>query len=92
MNNQPPLTALTIKDIESMGTLAEAKEKLAQRDDNHILEVSRLLNSVLISAERWVEIVKDMADGNDPLIQQAEADELVAKQLIVRTYRLGGES
>lgn len=92
VNNQTSLTALTVKDIESIGTLAEAKEKLAQRDDSHMLEVSKLLNSELISAERWVEIVKDMADGNDPLILPAEADELVAKQLIVRTYRLGGES
>lgn len=92
VKNQSSLISLTLKNVEDLGTLAEAKYKLSQRDTSHMTEISTLLNSTLISAERWVQIVQDMEDGNDPQLQPAEADELVARQVIVRTYRLGGVS
>lgn len=82
---------LSYKNIEEFGSLADAKIELAKRDESHMAEISMLLNSELISAERWVQIVQDMTEGNDPELQAGEADELVAKQVIVRTYRLGGE-
>ena len=92
VSNHSPLQSFTLKNVEELGTLAEAKDKLALRDASHMIEISSLLNSALISAERWVQIVQDMADDKDPQLQPYEADELVAKQVIVRTYRLGGVS
>lgn len=92
VNSQSSISALTLKSVEELGTLAEAKQKLAQREANYMAEISTLLNSTLISAERWVQIVQDIAEGNGPQLQPSEADELVAKQVIVRTYRLGGDS
>ncbi|WP_051368816.1 hypothetical protein [Psychromonas arctica] len=92
VNHQSPLTPLMLKNVEAFGTLADAKEKLSQREVSHMTEITSLLNSTLISAERWVQIVQDMADDNDPALQTDEAEELVAKQVIVRTYRLGGVS
>jgi len=91
VNKQASVSSLTLTEIVNFGSLNEAKNTLGQRESEQKTEINSLLNSALLSAERWTHIVKDMAEGQDPALTAAEADELLAKDLIVRTYRLGGE-
>jgi hypothetical protein len=90
VNKQPLDAALTLNEIEAMGTLAEAKDCLVKRESQTKSDINGLLASNLISAERWAVIVSDMAAGGDAGITTTEAGELVARHLIVQTYRLGG--
>ncbi len=91
VNNKPQIVPLSLKDVEKMGTLADAYVQLQKREESHKSEISTLLCSSLITAERWIQIVQDMSEGSEPQLTQQEAEELVDKQLLVRTYRLGGE-
>jgi hypothetical protein len=82
--------ALTIKEVESMGSLAQAKKELDARESKVKSQIDTLLDSHIVSAERWAVIVNDLDEGNDPNFTHDETQELVNKQLIVQTYRLGG--
>ncbi|MFT7431931.1 MAG: archaellum component FlaC, partial [Colwellia sp.] len=91
INGEAPGASLTLKDIESMGSLAQAKTELDTREAKIKTQINSYLNSSIVSAERWSIIVNDLAEGKDPSFTSEETAELVNKQLIVQTYRLGGE-
>ena len=90
INGEPQTPALTIKEVESMGSLAQAQKELDAREAKVKSKIDTLLDSHIVSAERWAVIVNDLAEGNDPNFTHDETQELVNKQLIVQTYRLGG--
>jgi hypothetical protein len=91
INGEAPGSSLTLKDIENMGSLAQAKTELDSREVKIKTRINSYLDSSIVSAERWSIIVNDLAKGKDPSFTSEETAELVNKQLIVQTYRLGGE-
>lgn len=90
INGEAQTPALTIKEVESMGSLAQAKKELDAREAKVKTKIDTLLDSHIVSAERWAVIVNDLDEGKDPNFTHDETQELVNKQLIVQTYRLGG--
>ena len=74
-----------------MGSLAQAKTELDAREAKIKTQINSYLDSSIVSAERWSIIVNDLDEGKDPNFTSEETAELVNKQLIVQTYRLGGE-
>ncbi|MGK0269438.1 MAG: archaellum component FlaC [Cocleimonas sp.] len=91
INGEAPGASLTLKDVENMGSLAQAKTELSTREAKIKTDINSYLDSSIVSAERWSIIVNDLAEGKDPSFTFEETAELVNKQLIVQTYRLGGE-
>ena len=91
INGEAPGSSLTLKDLEHMGSLAQAKTELDAREAKIKTQINSYLDSSIVSAERWSIIVNDLDEGKDPNFTSEETAELVNKQLIVQTYRLGGE-
>lgn len=91
INGEAPGTSLTLKDVENMGSLAQAKIELDSREAKVKAQINIYLDSSMVSAERWSIIVNDLEEKKDPSLTSEEVQELVNKQLIVQTYRLGGE-
>jgi hypothetical protein len=91
VNGDVQTPALTLKEVEGMGSLAQAKAELDTRETNVKSQINNYLDSSMISAERWSIIVNNLDEKKDPNLTSEEIQELVNKQLIVQTYRLGGE-
>ncbi len=91
VNGEAPTPSLTIKEVENMGSIAQAKIELDAREEKIKTLINNYLDSSMVSAERWAIIVNDLDENKNPNLTSQEEQELVNKQLIVRTYRLGGE-
>lgn len=90
VKKQAPVSSLTLLELEKIGSLSKAENYLKLREKTNKDEIDTLLSSSIVSAERWTHIVKDVADGIEPGLSLDEESELLAKSLIVRTFRLGG--
>lgn len=88
----PSPAALTVKDLEVAGALSSAAKVVQGRVQECTVEGGKRLQSTGVSFDRWCNIVAALDAGRDPSLEAQEADALVARNLILRTYRLGGRA
>jgi len=89
IKKQAPFQLLTLDSLEIVGNLQKAiafKEKHYQKIRE---KTEDLLKGTGISGDRWQTIVKAIEAGEEPKIDPEEAENLVNKGFLVRTYRLG---
>jgi hypothetical protein len=86
------LKPLVVKDIEDAGALTEAQKLIKARVHENNLAGGRHLDGAGVSFDRWCSIVTALDAGRDPTLEVQEADALVQRGLVQRTYRLGGRS
>lgn len=84
--------SLSIKDVEDVGSLAEAQKLITARVQEHTVAGSKLLGETGVSFDRWCAIVSALDAGRDPALEPQEADALVKRGFVQRTYRLGVKS
>lgn len=86
----PSPRQLDIKEIEAAGALSAGLKRVQAR----ILELARAaaghLEGTGVTFDRWCAIVAILDADRDPKLETQEADALVKKGFIKRTYRLGG--
>ena len=80
---------LTLKEIEDIGSLAEAQKLVSTRAQEHAVTGGSLLADTGISFDRWCAIVNALDAGHDPALEPQEAEALVRRNIVQRTYRLG---
>ncbi|ALJ34260.1 hypothetical protein D9623_00370 [Azospirillum brasilense] len=80
---------LTFTDIEDAGSLVAAQALVKAHTQGNSAEGEALLHGAGVSFDRWCAIVAALDDGRDPDLALQEADALVRRGLIQRTYRLG---
>ena len=88
IKKQPPYPSLTLSKLEEVGNLQKAialKEKHYQECREKAEEI---LKGAGISCDRWITIVKAIEAGEDPQLDSEEAERLVNKGFLIRTYRL----
>lgn len=84
-----PLKPLGLKDIEAAGPLAEGKKLVGIRLQETATAGGKVLGGTGVSFDRWCAIVAALDAGQEPTIEAQEADALVKRGLVQRTYRLG---
>jgi hypothetical protein len=84
--------ALTIQDIEEMGALYEAQKLLSTCVQDYAVAGAKLLGDTGVGYDRWCTIVAALDAGRDPALEPQEAEVLVRRNLVQRTYRLGVKS
>ena len=84
--------AVTIKDVEDVGALSDAQKLVSTRVQEHAVAGGKLLAETGISFDRWCTIVGALDAERDPALEPQEADALVKRSLLQRTYRLGVKS
>ncbi len=83
---------LGIKDVEDVGALAEAVKLVKTRVQENTVAGGKALGSTSVSFDRWCAIVVALDGGRDPALETQEADALVSRGLVQRTYRLGARA
>jgi uncharacterized membrane protein YccC len=89
---QTPTPPLKLSDLESAGTLGDAKRKVEQRRQMLLQSSQASLEGLPIDFDEWSKVVDDLENGRSPEIDPQTASALVEKGLIRVTYRLGGPS
>ncbi|WP_434345633.1 hypothetical protein ACN6A1_27025 [Myxococcus virescens] len=84
--------ALTLKEVEDIGALSDAQKLVSARVQEHTIAGGKLLTGTGITFDRWCVIVTALDSGRDPALEPQEADALVKRSLVQRTYRLGVKS
>ncbi|GEP02269.1 hypothetical protein [Methylobacterium oxalidis] len=79
---------LSLKEVEDVGALAMAQKLERARVQESAVEGGKLLGDAGISFERWCAIVGALDAGHDPALEPQEAEALVKRNLVQRTYRL----
>lgn len=82
-------TGLTLQEIEDVGSLSDARKLVSIRAQEHADTGGSVLAGTGISFDRWCAIVAALDAGRDPALEPQEADALVSRNLVQRTYRLG---
>lgn len=80
---------LSIKDVEDAGALITAQALVKERIQDNNAAGEALLHGAGVSFDRWCAIVAALDVGSDPALEPQEADALVQRGLVQRTYRLG---
>ncbi|MGK3990746.1 hypothetical protein WME99_47310 [Sorangium sp. So ce136] len=83
---------LGIKEVEDAGALIQAQKLVSTRVQENTVAGGKLLGDAGISFDRWCAIVTALDAGRDPALEQQEADALVMRGLVQRTYRIGVRS
>jgi len=83
---------LSTRDIEGAGALSEGLKLVNERVHDNAVSATATLAGTGVSFERWCAIVARLDAGRDPGLETQEADALVDRGLVQRTYRLGGSS
>jgi hypothetical protein len=83
---------LGLKDIEAAGPLVEAQKLVGLRLQETAVVGGKVLDGTGVSFDRWCSIVATLDAGRDPVLEAQEADALVKRGLVHRTYRLGVRS
>ena len=83
---QHPLTA---KDLEAAGALSSALQLVRRATHDAAVSGASRLSGTAVSFERWSAVVAALDGGRDPGLEAQEAEALVARGFIQRTYRLG---
>jgi hypothetical protein len=82
-------SGLTLQEIDDAGSLSEAGKLVTTRALDHADSGAALLAGTGISFDRWCAIVAALDSERDPALEPQEADALVRRNLVQRTYRLG---
>ena len=80
---------VSLKDVEDAGALREGQKLINSRIQNNTASGTALLAGTGLSFDRWCAIVGALDEGRDPALEPQEADALVKRNLVQRTYRLG---
>jgi hypothetical protein len=80
---------ISLKDVEEAGALTEAQMVVSARIQQYAVAGGKLLGESGVSFDRWCAIVTALDAGRDPALEQQEADALVKRSFVQRTYRLG---
>ena len=89
VNGSAVPTPLIMKDVEDVGALSEGQKLVHARVHANAITGGKLLASTGVSFERWCAIVAALEAGREPALEAQEADALVARGFVQRTYRLG---
>ena len=89
--DSPPYR-LTLKDIEAAGALSTAAQRVQAAVHEASVMGSSRLSDTPVSFDRWCAIVRALDAGRDPALEPQEADALVKRNIVERTYRLGVKS
>ena len=89
IKKQPPYPPLTLNNLEIVGSLQKAIALKEKHYKECREKTAKLLKGTGISGDRWQAIVKAIEAGEEPKLDPEEADNLVNKGFLVRTYRLG---
>jgi hypothetical protein len=90
VNKQPERRGLTLYDLQSAGSLRTALALVEERRTEWVSDGNKMLDGAGVTFDRWRRIVADLEAGRDPEINSTEADGLVDRGFLRRTYRLGG--
>jgi hypothetical protein len=80
---------LGLKDVEDAGALSEGQKLINSRIQSNTASGATLLAGTGLSFDRWCAIVSALDGSRDPALEPQEADALVKRNLVQRTYRLG---
>lgn len=83
---------ISIKDVEEAGALTEAQKLVNVQIQQNAVAGGKLLGDAGVGFDRWCAIVAALDAGRDPALEQQEADALVKRGFVQRTYRLGARS
>ena len=83
---------LALKDIEDAGALTEAQKVVKARVQESSIAAGKQLDGAGVSFDRWCAIVTTLDAGRDPTLETQEAEALLTRGLVQRTYRLGARS
>ncbi|WP_175916080.1 hypothetical protein [Burkholderia sp. BCC1638] len=83
---------LGLKDVEDAGALTEAQTVVRAHVHEISVAAGKQLDGSGVSFDRWCVIVAALDAGRDPALEPQEADALVKRELVQRTYRLGARS
>ena len=83
---------LGLKDIENAGALTEAQKLVQVRIQENSVAAHKQLDGAGVTFDRWCTIVAALDAGRDPTLEQQEAEELVKRGFVQRTYRLGART
>ena len=89
IKKQSPYQLLTLNNLEKVGNLQKAIALKQKHYQECREKTEELLEGTGISGDRWQTIVKAIEAGQDPKLDPGEAENLVNKGFLVRTYRLG---
>ena len=81
--------AFSLKDVEEAGALFEGQKLVSSRIQNNTAAGDKMLANTGLSFDRWCAIALALDAGRDPALEPQEADALVKRNLVQRTYRLG---
>jgi hypothetical protein len=90
VKKQPERKGLTLHDLQSTGSLRAALALVEERRTEWVSDGNKMLNGAGVTFDRWRRVVADLRAGRDPEINSIEADGLVDRGFLRRTYRLGG--
>ncbi|HUY34894.1 MAG TPA: hypothetical protein VMV69_19260 [Pirellulales bacterium] len=87
---KPRVKPLDMADLESAAGLRGAKALVERRCAAWPAEAETALDGSGVSFREWKAIVAALAEGRQPSVDAGQAEALVAKGFLERTYRLGG--
>lgn len=85
-----PTPPLKLADLESAGSLSNARQLVEQRRETLLHSAQSSLHDLPIDFDEWAVFVDDLENGRTPKIDPPTASALVDRGLIQVTYRLGG--
>lgn len=83
---------LGLEDLEKAGSLSRALERVNACVHECRVAGDRQLAATGVSFGRWCAVVAALDSGRDPALEPREAEALVERGLVQRTYRLGGRA
>lgn len=92
VKNKASRKALALPELEAAGSLKNAIALRDTRRQEWVTEAENILAPTGVSFDRWQRVVADIQAERDPQLDPKEAENLVNKGFLVRTYRLGGQT
>jgi hypothetical protein len=87
---QHPRRPLELPELERAGSLRAAARLLEERRTGWAREAEAALAGTGVTFAQWQGVVQKIGAGEDPDLSTDQADRLVARGLLRRTYTLGG--
>jgi hypothetical protein len=87
---QPERRRLELPELERAGSLRAAARLLEERRTGWAQEAEAALAETGVTFAQWQGVVQKIGAGEDPDLSTDQADRLVARGLLRRTYTLGG--
>lgn len=92
VQGKTPRKSLDLPELEAAGSLKAAIALLEERRRESVTAAENILAPTGMSFDRWQRVVADIEEERDPQLEPQEADSLVARGFLIRTYRLGGQT